>query len=105
MSLKVSILFSIGCGLILSVFSFFIAIAKFSAEDSVFLKILLWNFVAAAYLAEKGLLPMCFNCELASLFHAFINSFVVGFIGYTTICFIGFRLFNRLQNRRKNHLV
>jgi hypothetical protein len=76
-----------------------IACATFASEQTNLLTVLLWNFYLAGVLAAKGILPVCANCELVTVFEIIFWAFAVGVIGYTSVFFGLLQLRSALRKR------
>jgi hypothetical protein len=74
-------------------------LALFTFEYSNLLAVLLWNFYLANFLASKGILPVCLNCELMTLIQIIFWAFIVGVIGYTLFLFGLLQLRSKLKKR------
>ena len=100
MSRTLLILSSLFLGLLLSVISVFIAFSTLSDEGSNIFVIILWNFYLAGFLAAKGVLPICKDCELLTLFETVFYGFAVGVIGYSTAFFVFLYSYNKLRSKK-----
>ena len=94
-----AVLFSLIFGLASSSASVAVALKLFTSEGSDLLTVLLWNFYMANLLARKGMLPVCVNCELVTLFEIIFWAFIVGVIGYASIFFGFLQLHRKLSER------
>ena len=98
MSRTSSLLLSFCSGAALSALSVAAALSTISWEESISQRTLLWNFYLATLLASKGLLPVCIDCELVTLFQVIFYAFLIGVLGYS-LCFFGIA---RLRQSEKN---
>lgn len=89
------IIISLFAGAFVSAISISFAMAWLTTPDTVLVRIGLWNLYAAKYLVERGLLPLCWNCGLLSLFFVLFDGFLVGVIGYSVIAWPFFLVIRR----------
>ena len=76
MSRTFSLLSSIGFGLLMSIVGVSIAFNTLSTDEAKLTDVFLRNFYLAGFLAAKGLLPICANCELLTLMQNVIENIV-----------------------------
>ncbi|MGI8468735.1 MAG: hypothetical protein ACR2N3_09795 [Pyrinomonadaceae bacterium] len=96
MKWKVSII-PIVVGFSVSLISLIFAFGILTSRESTSSKIILWNYYAAVYLADKGWLPLCSDCELLALGYVLFDGFILGFAVYSLACFLPLVLIERLK--------
>jgi len=90
---------SLVLGVLISGMSVAVAWGTLSSDGSDLLTVLLWNFYFAGLLINRGVFPVCPNCELVTLFEIIFWAFIVGGVGYTSIFFGSLQLHNKLKKR------
>lgn len=74
--------------MILSGFSVCMFFVTITSGESIVRTIIFWNVSIAWVLAEKGVLPICENCELMSVIHVLYWGFLIGSVGFSIGVFL-----------------